>query len=261
MELGSNYAFFLYYFDKYFDKEKCISLDFGCGNGDFMLYAKERGYKFKGVENYCDEVNIAQYHTSPMKEFISVISSSERLPFEDKTFDFVTSVQVFEHVEFLDFSLGEIKRVLKDHGKVLCTFPFKYSYMEGHYGIPFMHWFPANSKTRKLWTYLFYKVGFGYNRKRELTFDKWCEYAFDLIDNFCYYRTKREFLKICKKSGYIVSGKNKEKIMYQLRNKKNFFKTPILFIINIFPNRVFDFLLQLRGSICLELVKDKSDLR
>jgi len=49
--------------------------------------------------------------------------SREKLPFQDETFDFVTLLNIIEHVEELDFTLKEIYRVLKKGGVFLLATP------------------------------------------------------------------------------------------------------------------------------------------
>jgi SAM-dependent methyltransferase len=259
MELGTNYLFLLHFFDKYFEKEKSLSLDFGCGKGTFIEYAIEKGYKFRGVDNYYGSEIIPDFHKSPVNEFINILDASDNLPFEGKTFDFITSIQVFEHVKNLETVLSEIKRVLKDNGKVLCTFPFKHSIQEGHYGIPLSHWFKPESKFRKLWVRSFYKLGFGYNRKESLPFDKWCTFALNFIDDFCYYRTKKEFLRICISKGFLVINRNKDKILYQAQTKKRFIYKLISIVIKMSPVWFVSFLMNIKGSVCLELKKNIPD--
>gem|GEM_PF-4924039 len=101
MELGRNYLYFLHFLDLNFIKEKCSALDYGCGKGDFIKYANKNGYNFRGVDNFYDAKNIEEFHNSSMKGYIDIIDNSGIIPFEDKTFDFITSIQVFEHVEHL----------------------------------------------------------------------------------------------------------------------------------------------------------------
>jgi len=187
MGLAVNYLYFLNFLDVNFLKEKCLSLDYGCGDGDYISYAIKKGYKFLGVDNYYNSTNIIEYQNSTVKDFIVNIDKIGTLPFNDKTFDFITSIQVFEHVENLENVLKELHRVLNDNGKILCSFPFKFSYQESHFGIPFSHWFSPFSKFRKLWVLMFYKLGFGLGRNVNLSFDEWYKIAFNFIDNYCYY--------------------------------------------------------------------------
>ena len=255
MELGRNCLYFLHFLDLNFKKEKCSALDYGCGNGDFIKYANKNGYNFRGVDNYYDATNIEAFHNSSMKGCIDIIDVSGMLPFKDKTIDYITSIQVFEHVENLETVLNEMNRVLKENGKILCSFPFKYSILEGHYGIPFSHWFKPTSSIRKLWVLQFYRLGFGDGRKENLSFDEWYNQAFSFIDNFCHYRTKNEFFNCCRKASFTVHNRDKEGLQFRLQKKKGHYLKIMHVIIKLLPSWMVSFLLQARGSAVIEIIK------
>jgi SAM-dependent methyltransferase len=255
MELGVNYLYFLHFLDVSFAKDKCISLDYGCGDGAFINYANNKGYRFRGVDNYYDATNLAALEKSNVKEYIDIIDDSCVLHYNDRTFDFITSIQVFEHVEKLETVLSEIKRVLKDDGKILCSFPFKYSYIESHYRIPFSHWFKPTSKIRKIWALVYYKLGFGANRSENLSFDEWYKIAFNFIDKFCCYRTKREFLACCNSLGLKIQSRDKEALQYSLKHRGGLSSKILNVIITVIPSWFISFLLSKRCSVCLELTK------
>ena len=60
-----------------------------------------------------------------------------RLPFEDGTFDFCFSDNVFEHIFDYQTVMSEIMRVLKPGGISVHNFPGPNNLMEGHVGLPF----------------------------------------------------------------------------------------------------------------------------
>jgi SAM-dependent methyltransferase len=60
-----------------------------------------------------------------------------RLPFEDGTFDFVFSQQVFEHVTDYPGTLAELRRVLKPGGAGVHIFPSRWKPIESHIYVPF----------------------------------------------------------------------------------------------------------------------------
>ncbi len=96
-------------------------LDYGCGEG----------YGSEILARFADEVNGADISSEAIDEAKKNIHSNltftllkdNYLPFDDNTFDFVTSFQVIEHVEDVDLYLREIKRVLKRGGKYFLTTP------------------------------------------------------------------------------------------------------------------------------------------
>lgn len=108
-------------------------LDWGCGNGHFSHFLNEFKYE---VTPYGFESPLYLLHSksSAYNKFIKATTNTI-LPFEDNSFDVVTSIGVLEHVrEFggteVD-SLKEITRVLKPGGIFYCFhFPNKYSWIE-----------------------------------------------------------------------------------------------------------------------------------
>ena len=73
------------------------------------------------------------------------VGYSEDLPYEDNTFDAIVSYDVFEHVQSLQKTLIECKRVLKPGGILLAVFPSYYMPTESHLShvtrTPCIQWF------------------------------------------------------------------------------------------------------------------------
>ena len=53
----------------------------------------------------------------------SVVADAHKLPFDNESFDFITSYEVLEHVKDPDLVLSEINRVLKSSGKCAISVP------------------------------------------------------------------------------------------------------------------------------------------
>lgn len=91
-------------------------LDYGCGR---------KPYKdlFENVSTYIgiDYENEGHPHEN---ESIDVFFDGKKIPFENERFDVVFSTEVFEHVEDLDNTINEIRRVLKNEGTLLISVPF-----------------------------------------------------------------------------------------------------------------------------------------
>ncbi|MBD1806553.1 class I SAM-dependent methyltransferase [Microcoleus sp. FACHB-SPT15] len=124
-----------------FNSESMI-LDFGCGSGYLVYHYRKHGLNTFGVDikdSYTKIQNLLQHEeTSPSisSSFHKLDLNNYRIPFDDNTFDFVFSDQVFEHVQNFSEALGEIKRVLKPGGCSLHFFPPKYRIIEGHVFVP-----------------------------------------------------------------------------------------------------------------------------
>jgi SAM-dependent methyltransferase len=113
-------------------------LDFGCGAGNTVKGFRSRG--FVNVHGYDVRDGRSLLAASPNvdRENISVGSLLDyKLPYEDNTFDLVTSDQVFEHVQDQARAFQEIFRVTKPGGHGLHIIPARYMPIEGHIRVPF----------------------------------------------------------------------------------------------------------------------------
>ena len=108
-----------YHFGRYQKVRKLIGnslnvLDIGCGkpcawmeDGSFL--------KFLGFGIGLD---VKDY-----RDFKYVRGSVTNIPFDEKTFDVITALEVLEHTDNIDQALLEIDRVLKDDGTVIISTP------------------------------------------------------------------------------------------------------------------------------------------
>lgn len=92
-------------------------LDVGCGNGAFINTLAEKFDRIVGLDP-CEEA-LRYVKTEKFRGDIS------KLPFEDKSFDMVTSLEVLEHLSLEDFKDGiaELQRVSNKY--ILVTVPNK----------------------------------------------------------------------------------------------------------------------------------------
>lgn len=109
-------------------------LDLGCGNG---AYTFELAQSFRRV----DAVDPTAPHLEALHDAmpagvagkITVTQATgEALPFPDRTFDFVTCIEVLEHVHSVQVTLSEIRRVLAPGGVVAITVPNRFFPFETH---------------------------------------------------------------------------------------------------------------------------------
>lgn len=97
-------------------------LDIGCGTGSFLFHC-ERKFSFAQLHGLeYDDRLVKQAITNLSRAEISQ-GNAEKLPYEDGSFDVITSFQVIEHVANPNTMLSEIKRILKPNGIVLITTP------------------------------------------------------------------------------------------------------------------------------------------
>jgi 2-polyprenyl-3-methyl-5-hydroxy-6-metoxy-1,4-benzoquinol methylase len=101
-------------------------LDIGAGTGDFLLTAKENGWKTIGVEPSEKAKAIA------IQKGIQFVVSTQEL--ESHSFDVITMWHVLEHVPNLDNQIKELKRLIKPNGTIIIAVPNFKSYDAKYYG-------------------------------------------------------------------------------------------------------------------------------
>ena len=112
---------FLTYNARGYKTTDIMYLDYGCGNGKKTLrFAKHYNVNKKNIYG-CDIKSWGPYEqmqiTHPFN--FKYITKDGRLDFPDNTFDLVTCFFVLHHVETLDNTLKELKRVIKPDGILL----------------------------------------------------------------------------------------------------------------------------------------------
>ncbi len=171
-------------------------LDFGCGSGQLVLAAREQTIDCYGAENFYEGQRQQDIQALAKKGALGTIVrriQDDRIDFPSEYFDLVVNNQVMEHVHDLDSTLREISRVMKPKGILISLFPSKEVFLEGHIGIPMVHWFPKGSKRRCAYVRVCRKLGIGFDFWGD-TPDIWMDRAFHFLDNNTVYRTKREIL-------------------------------------------------------------------
>jgi ubiquinone/menaquinone biosynthesis C-methylase UbiE len=170
-------------------------LDIGCGTGLFVEKYIQNGGQGTGLD-ISEKMVAKARHRCPDCEFI--VGTGEKLPFDNDSFDAVSSVLVFSYVKDPVAMLAEVYRVLKPGGSVaLCTLGKKLITS----GIPSLYKIGEKIKIKHV-----VMKDFGehyYNEKEMLSlFDttgfceidvKWCSFAhIDMIDPIFSLATKVE---------------------------------------------------------------------
>ena len=117
-------------------------LDMGAGCGTFIRYAMRLGFNAWGIEPAAWKVTVARHvlHSdgAPLQILRGV---GEHLPFDDDSFDCVTTFQTLEHVQDVAACCREMVRVTRPGGGIYIHCPdYALSTYEGHYRLP---WLPG----------------------------------------------------------------------------------------------------------------------
>ncbi|WP_306567913.1 class I SAM-dependent methyltransferase [Flavobacterium lindanitolerans] len=119
-------------------QKKGMLLDIGAGTGDFLLTAKNDGWKVIGVEPSEKARTIAAKKGIELKPVAD---------FDDHSFDIITMWHVLEHVPDLQNQIKELKRLLKPNGAIIIAVPNFKSYDAKYYG----EFWAAYDTPRHLW--------------------------------------------------------------------------------------------------------------
>ena len=94
-----------------------VFLDYGCGNGSYMINLSEKIKSGKGIDISEKEIEAVE-NTRKKKGAVNVnyyVMDAMNTEFDEKTFDVIHGNAILHHLE-LEKSIIEIKRILKDNG-------------------------------------------------------------------------------------------------------------------------------------------------
>jgi SAM-dependent methyltransferase len=110
----------LNYILEHIPKDKNISiLDAGCGNGNYAFYLSKLGYKNISAVDLFSNIDTDKFNY--------LQSSIDKLPFKDKSTDFIYSNSVIYYLSNPGDGVVEFKRILKNDGLLFFTAHTKYS--------------------------------------------------------------------------------------------------------------------------------------
>ncbi len=187
-------------------------LDLGCGVGDYAKIYSEKGAFVTAVDNSKKEIEHAKnLHISNIKFMIHDINYG--LPFENSSFDIITSSLVFDHLEGLKPLFKECNRILKDNGQLIFSITNPIFYQERS----------LVGKTKILGR----KIIFGDYFKRRMVVRKW--YGKIKVEH--YHKTLEDYFSAFLKNGFeLVDFKEPAPI-----NTKSDWhsKNPVLLVFNL----------------------------
>jgi 2-polyprenyl-3-methyl-5-hydroxy-6-metoxy-1,4-benzoquinol methylase len=98
-------------------------LDIGCGVGDFLHVAENKGWQCTGVEPSEEAREIARQR---IKGDLLYSEDLNHLP--DQSFDLITMWHVLEHVDDLKWQVAQLQRLIKPNGRIVIAVPNYRSY-------------------------------------------------------------------------------------------------------------------------------------
>jgi len=132
-----------------------VLLDFGCGSGKWVQEMRNTGFQAFGCGTRYDNEPGVNTEEMIARGLIRILDlKNYALPFDDNTFDFIFSDNVFEHVQNYDQTNAEIARVIKENGLCLHIFPSRWRPVESHVYVPFASVFQSYA-----WQYLWSVLG------------------------------------------------------------------------------------------------------
>lgn len=102
------------------DSKNSVILDIGCGPGVMSSLLPDSAFCI-GIDISRDQIKFAKKSTNRC----FVVGDSKNLPFNENTFDYVTLIEVIEHLDKDNTVeiLSEINRLLKKDGSLIITTP------------------------------------------------------------------------------------------------------------------------------------------
>lgn len=102
-------------------------LDLGCGSGRHSIYLAKDDFTVVGIDFSKEALALAKKWADSLKKKIAFVLGNihEKLPFPDKSFDAVIAIDSlgYHSTSALDFTLGEISRILREGGLLFITLP------------------------------------------------------------------------------------------------------------------------------------------
>jgi len=97
------------------------TLEIGAGLGEHLAFEQDRDENYWAVELRTEMAEVIR-HKYPRVHTI-VGDCQRRLPFEDASFDRALAIHVLEHLPDLPSAITELRRVLKDDGRLVVVIP------------------------------------------------------------------------------------------------------------------------------------------
>ncbi|EKD90387.1 MAG: ubiquinone/menaquinone biosynthesis methylase-like protein [uncultured bacterium] len=119
-------------------------LDLGCGIGLSLSILSDYFSKIVGCDTEEDAIKASKIILNKAGKDVSLFKyNGKKLPFKDNSFDIVTLIEVYEHVEDTKILIDEVYRVLKKDGVAHITTANKWWPIEPHFKLLFLSYLPG----------------------------------------------------------------------------------------------------------------------
>lgn len=108
----------------YLEKRHGTVLDVGCGVGNFLAFAKAKGFETVGIDFDADAIRAAK-ETFGLDALTVEDLRSFRERTDPHTFDVITFFDVFEHLDNHQEFLDDVKVLLKKDGVIALSVPYR----------------------------------------------------------------------------------------------------------------------------------------
>ena len=99
-------------------------LDVGCGNGELICMLAEKEHKCVALD--LSENRLAKFKDRARKLGVAQIQGdSTNIPLQDSSIDLIMCSEVLEHIKDYEKVLKQMNRILKPHGRIVVSVPYK----------------------------------------------------------------------------------------------------------------------------------------
>lgn len=195
MNASPQYRYVVDLVDRFMPHPGAVVLDYGCGAGQIVEHALERGIDAHGVDVFYGGGTLrdAAATTGLLGTRIRELVDG-RIPWPDHSVDIVVSNMVFEHIDDFAPVLAEVARVMRPGGVFLNLFPSELVWREGHVGLPWIHRLRPGA-LRLAYARGLRWLGFGYN-KGDKPHDRWAREAVVWVDEWTHYKSLAEIERL-----------------------------------------------------------------
>lgn len=195
-------------------KKNAKILDYGCGAGDFLAYAKRKKLDVLGVEPNPKARQIAAKKIEEERVLSSELKNIHQ------TFDIITLWHVLEHIPNLFEFLEELKNHLNDEGEIVIAVPNHLSYDAKFY----KEFWAGYDVPRHLWHFSphsMHKLLQRFGMKIEKTHPLWFDSFYVSLLSEKYKKTKMGFIRavlVASLSNLMgIFSKNYSSVVYKIR--------------------------------------------